>query len=316
MTPADLSYAGRPVDHATVEQYFVPTQLALAMFGMGATLSVRDFLQVLRDPRGLALGLGLQLVFVPALAYAFIEIFDLAPGWAVGLCLVAVVPGGAFSNLLTFLGKGNVPLSISVTVASTAGCIATIPLLLGVLASSHVPPDFSFPTQRIVVEIFAYLLVPLALGMVMFRVAEKPSARLSKWAIRGSILLIALITVSALRSGRIRVAEYGIVPPATLLLFGVLLANVTPQVARLFRRYDDDAVALSVEVAVRNIGIALLLVQFFFPGEPEHGHVLYSCLFYAGLSGFLALPIVLRHRLRGKAVLLRAPNPRPLDAPS
>ena len=113
--PAICRY--RPVSltdlHAFVEAYFVPIQLALAMLGMGATLTVQDFIDVVRDPRGLALGWALQLVFVPLAAFAFVELLELEPGWAVGLCLVAVVPGGTFSNLLTFLGRGNLALSIS-----------------------------------------------------------------------------------------------------------------------------------------------------------------------------------------------------------
>ena len=93
------------------------------MFGMGAALELRDFLSVGKQPTGLAMGLVFQLVLVPLLALAFIGVFDMDPGWAVGLCLIAVVPGGAFSNLLTFLGRANVALSIAITVVSTSLCV-------------------------------------------------------------------------------------------------------------------------------------------------------------------------------------------------
>ena len=118
----------------------------------------------------------------------------------------------------------------------------------------------------------------------------------SRWSIRGSLLLIIVITITALGSGRIKVMEYGIVPPSLILLFGLVLATVIPLACRLAGRYDDDTVALGIEVTVRNIGVALLLVRFFFPGAPENGHVLYSCLFYAGISGWLAVPMLLLHR--------------------
>ena len=296
--------------HAFVETYLIPAQLVLAMLGMGATLGVRDFVDVARDPRGLALGLALQLVFVPLVAFGFIEVLDLSPGWAVGLCLVAVVPGGAFSNLLTFLGRGNVPLSISVTVASTVGCIATVPLLLRVLAASYLPADFQFPIERIVIEIFSYLLVPLALGMVLYRFLERRALAVSTWSIRGSIGLLIIITISALQSGRMQILEYGALPPLRMVAFGVLLAVLTPQISRALRRCDEDTVALTCEVAVRNIGIALLLVRFYFPGQEAQGHVLYTCLFYAGMAGFLAIPIVLRHRAGKPVVPFRTPLPR------
>jgi BASS family bile acid:Na+ symporter len=299
------------LSHADVETYLVPLQLATAMFGMGATLGVSDFLAVTRDPRGLALGLGLQLVFVPLLAVAFIAGFDLGPGWAVGLCLVAAVPGGAFSNLLTFLGRGNVALSISVTVCSTALCVLTVPALLRLLVSSSLPASFVFPLHRVVIEIGAYLLGPLLLGMAVFRVAPRWSPALARLGIRAAVVLIVVIALSAMGSGRIKIPEYGWTPPLIIVLFGVALAVLTPQISRLFGRFDDDTLALGVEVTVRNIGVALLVVHFFFPGLPEQGQVLYTCLFYAGASGLFALPLVILHRFGGPLVLLRGHRRRP-----
>jgi BASS family bile acid:Na+ symporter len=297
--------------HPYVEKYFVPAQLALAMFGMGATLRVRDFIEVARNPLGIAIGLGLQLVLVPLIAFGFIEIFDLTPGWAVGLSLVSVVPGGAFSNLMTYFARGNVPLSISLTVAATAGCIITVPTVLGVMVSAYLPADFVFPIQRIVIEIGMYLILPLVLGMVVLRVWEGRAETFSKLGIRLSMLLIVLITISAMGSGRIKVPEYGFRPPALIVLFGLSLAVIVPHVVRLLGRYDDDTVAIGIEVTVRNVGIALLLIRFFFPGQPEQGHVLYTCLFYAGLSGFLAVPLLLLHRFGKPVVLLRRKYTRP-----
>jgi bile acid:Na+ symporter, BASS family len=296
--------------HAAAELYFVPAQLGLAMFGMGATLSVRDFAEVLRDPRGLALGLALQLVLVPLIALAFTAVFAMSEGWAVGLLLVAVVPGGAFSNLLTFLGRGNTPLSISVTVAATSGCIVTVPLVLGIIAGPHLADDFVFPRARIVAEIFAYLLIPLVIGMLVYRLTPRHAVPLSRWAIRGSVLLIVLITVSALGSGRIQVAAYGATPPLLIILFGITLAIVVPLCCRLARRYDDDTVALGIEVIVRNVGVALLLVHFFFPGSEAQGHVLYTCLFYAGMSAFISVPMALLHRAGRSPILLLRPRRR------
>lgn len=287
----------------------MPAQLALAMLGMGATMNVRDFATVVRDPVGLFLGLFLQLVVVPLIALAFTLVFDMSAGWAVGLILVSVVPGGAFSNLLTFLGKGNTPLSISLTVAATAGCVVTVPFVLGLVASSHLPADFAFPTQRIVIEIGLYLIVPLIAGMVFYRLNQHISEKVSRWAIRASMALILAVTVSSLGSGRIKVLEYGLTPPLLIMLFGYSLSLIIPLVCRITGRYDDDTVALGIEVTVRNVGVALLLVHFFFPGTPMQSHVLYTCLFYAGFSGFLAVPLLLLHRF-GRSVIPFLPAKR------
>ncbi|HJL05895.1 MAG TPA: bile acid:sodium symporter [Polyangiaceae bacterium LLY-WYZ-15_(1-7)] len=285
------------------ETVLVPTQLLLAMFGMGATLAVKDFALVLKDPLGLGLGLALQLLYVPALAVGFATAFGLGPGWSVGLVLVAAVPGGATSNLLTFLGRGNVPLSIAVTISSTLACALTVPLLLRLLAASHLPADFDFPTARIFRDVGLYLFLPLAVGMVAYRASPERARKASDWAIKLSVVVVLVIAASSLGSGRIKPLEYGLLPPAMIVLFVVTLTLFTPHLCRLVGRSDADAVALSIEVVVRNVAIGLLLVRFFFPGEPEQGQVLFVCLFYAGLSTPVALPLLFRHRM-GKSPAL------------
>lgn len=301
---------------AIVETYLIPLQLFSALLGMGATLSLRDFALIFRHPRGLALGLGLQLVLVPLLASAFIAVFDLPEGWAVGLLLIAVVPGGAMSNLFTYLGKGSVPLSIALTTTSTLGCLVTVPLLLRLLAAQYLPAGFAFPVLPIVRDIGLYLLVPLSLGMAILRWSEPRAKLVNVWAIRLSVGCIVVIAASALGSGRIDVVAYGWRPPLLIALFGALLLVLTPQLCRLAGRYDDDTVALSIEVVVRNTSIGLLLVHFFFAGDAKQGHVLYSSLFYAGLSGLLGLPLWLRHRYGRSVVLLRQRLPRPAQLPA
>lgn len=297
--------------HAFVEAYLVPVQLLLAMFGMGAALSVRDFERIWRNPSGLGIGLLLQIVCVPLIAVGFSKLLGLGPGWAVGLILVSVVPGGAFSNLLTYFGRGNVPLSISVTTVTTLGCLITIPFVLGLTAAQYLPADFAFPTRQIIRDIFAFLLLPLALGMLTFRYLQPRAAALSRWGIRLSMLFVVLITISTLGSGRIKVAEYGFGPPLVILAFAVLLAVSVPHLTRLLGRYDDENTALSIEVTLRNIGIGLLLVRFFFPGQPENGHVLYTCLLYAGIATPLSLPAMLRNRRGRSPAIGRAPYIRP-----
>jgi len=300
--------------HTIAETYFIPAQLILAMLGMGATLTMQEFIDVLKDPRGLSLGLALQLIFVPALALLFIYGFSLSPGWAVGLLLIAVVPGGAFSNLLTYIGKGNAALSVSLTTASNILCVFTIPLLLDLVVADFMPADFEVPTERIVKEIIGYLLVPLVVGMVILRARPDLAGPIAQWSIRGSLVLLATIVVSSLGSGRIKVAEYGWGPPLRLILFGILLSRLSTLLCRLFGRYDDDTTAIAIEVVVRNIAVALLLVHFFFPGHPAQAHVLYSCLFYAGAAFFIGLPIALDNRRGRSAAWPLAPRPRPRPA--
>lgn len=294
---------------AFAETVLVPLQLVLAMLGMGATLSLKDFASVLKHPKGLVLGLTLQWVFVPLVAYAMGLAFTLDAGWAVGLILVAAVPGGATSNLLTFLAKGNVALSIAITTASTLACVLTVPLVLRIFASEHLPETFEFPTLRILRDIAMFLLAPLVVGMAIHRWNPTRAGVVSKWAIRLSVASIVVIATAALGSGRIEPLSYGLASPGLIIAFGVLLTLSVPQIVRMLGFDDADTLALSIEVVVRNIAIGLLLVQFFFPGDEEQGHVLFTCLFYSGLSLPCVLPMLYRGRKGLSPALFRAPSP-------
>lgn len=294
---------------AFVEAYFVPVQLLLIMFGMGATLGVRDFGHILRNPRGLAIGILLQSVCVPLLALAFVKGLSLSPGWAVGLILISIVPGGAFSNLLTYFAKGNVPLSISVNIVTTLGCLITIPLILRLTVAEFLPAGFDFPTAQIIKDILRFLLLPLGIGMVVYRALPQHTDKISRWAVRLSMFFVGLITLSSLGSGRIKIPEYGWAPPLTILAFALCLLLITPHISRLLGQTDDQSAAIGIQVTLRNVGIGLLLIRFFFPGQAENGHVLYSCLFYAGLGTPLALPVVFLHRKGFSPALGRRPLP-------
>ncbi len=293
---------------AFAETYLVPLQLVFAMLGMGATLSLKDFGAIAKRPKALMLGLALQWIYVPVVAYAMGLGFKLDAGWAVGLILVAAVPGGATSNLLTFLGKGNVALSIAVTTASTLLCVATVPMVLSIFASEHLPATFEFPTLRIFRDIGLFLLAPLAIGMGIFRWNEEHAARVSKWSIRLSVASIVVIATAALGSGRIEPLSYGLFSPGLIVVFGLVLTLSVPQIVRALGFDDLDTLALSIEVIVRNIAIGLLLVQFFFPGEDAQGHVLFTCLFYSGLSLPCVLPMLYRGRKGSSPALFRAPK--------
>jgi BASS family bile acid:Na+ symporter len=244
------------------------------------------------------------------LALALIHGLGLTPGWAMGLLILAAVPGGATSNLFTYLAKGNVPLSIAVTLTSTLLCVATIPLLLHVFAGSFLAAEIEIPSAQIAIDIGRYLLGPVAAGMLVYRYAPRAAPHVARWGVRGSLLLVLTVAIAATGSGRIQIGEYGWGPPLTIIAFGVTLLLVVPHALRLLRRPEPDIAALSIEVVIRNTGIALLLVPFFFQGQPEQGHLLFSCLLYSGLSGALMLPILLLHRAgRSAAFLLPRPPP-------
>jgi bile acid:Na+ symporter, BASS family len=299
--------------YPSVERVLIPTQLVFIMLAMGATLRLRDFAALARAPGSVALALALQWIVVPAGAAGLAHALELSAGWTIGLLLIAAAPPAAFSNLFTLLGRGNVALSVSITAVTAAATVGTIPIILGLLARTHMPAGFELPARKIAVDITLFLIAPLAAGMVVRRVWERRAELIARWCVRGALLLVVALTAGALGSQRIRVTEYGWGPPLIIILFGTVMAILTPQVGRLLGRFDDDTLAMTVQVAMRNMGVSLLMVRYFFPGRPEQGQVLYSCLFYAGAAMWFSLPAVIAHRYGWSPVFGRQPHRRAGD---
>ncbi len=298
--------------YPSVERILIPTQLVFAMMGMGATLRPRDFADVVKHPVGVVLGAALQWILVPGLAWLFADLLDLGPGWAVGLVLIAVAPGGALSNLYTFLSRAHTPLSISVTLVATVGCIFTIPFLLQLLTAGHLSGGVTVPVSRVFRDVALYLVSPLAVGMGLLQVWPKRAKLVSSICIYSSLTLILTIALGSMGSGRIQVAQYGWKPPLVILAYALVIHYASAEISRLCRRYDDETTALSIEVAVRNCGVSLLFVPTFFVGQPEQGHALYSLLFFAGISPFIPLATAVRNRLGRSPLLFRSPRQRPV----
>jgi BASS family bile acid:Na+ symporter len=212
--------------------------------------------------------------------------------------------------------RGNVALAVALTTVSTLGCVVTAPLLLRLLAADVLPPDFAFPTWPIMRDVTAYLLVPLGVGLLVREKLPGHAKPIAAWSIRASIALIVILSILALGSKRIEPMAYGWFPPAIILTFVLTLVTFTPYLVRAFGRYDDDAAALGLGITLRNMGVGLLLVRFFFPGEPENGHVLFTCLFYAGAALPCSIPLVIRHRRGRSALVVGAPKPRPVLSPN
>lgn len=108
----------------------------LDMVGMGASLTPKDFRELLLELKAVASGTAIQLIIVPIIAYLFIQLFGLAGGIAVGLALIAAVPGGSISNIFTHFARGNIALSVAITVVTTLACLFTTPFILELLISA------------------------------------------------------------------------------------------------------------------------------------------------------------------------------------
>lgn len=292
------------------EYWVAATQLVLAMLGMGATLTGRDFRDVVLAPRAVSLGTLIQIVFVPLAAFLFLRAVNVPPGVAVGIAVIAAVPGGTVSNIFTFFARGSVALSITITAVTTLVCLLSTPLVLSLLVSDTLLSDFEMPKAKIFTEIAFTLLLPLALGMLYLYLYPRSAPVLSKWSIRGSLLGILLIVVGSSLAGRLDPAKFGYENILIVLLFVIVLSIAAFLFPRLMRLSKQDAAAIEFEVIVRNVNLGVLLKASIFPaanpGTAALGDmVLLTLLLYGALQLLASGGLIAWYRSRPPLPLKR-----------
>ncbi len=271
------------------EYWFAAIQLILAMMGMGATLTGKDFRDVVREPLAVTLGSVIQLIAVPLTAFLFLRLLGVHDGVAVGIALIAAIPGGTVSNIFTFFARGNSALSISITALTTLACLVSTPLILSLLISEYLPPDFTMPRAQIVREIALTLLLPLALGMLYLYLYPRSAPVLSKWCIRGSLFGILLIVLGSATAGRLDAGAFGPTNMLLVTLFAIIISAMGYLVPRLIKLSRPDATAIEFEVIVRNINLGVLIKASIFPAAAIEtarlgDMVLFSLLLYGVLQ--------------------------------
>lgn len=283
------------------EYWIAVWQLVLAMLGMGATLTAKDFREVVLEPRAISVGTAIQLVAVPLTAFIFLRLLGVGDGLAVGIALIAAIPGGTVSNIFTFMARGNAALSISITAVTTLACLLTTPVILSLMISQYLPADFTMPKAQIMQEIALTLLLPLAIGMFFLYLYPRSAPTLSKWSIRGSLLGIMAIVVGSAMAGRLNMAAFGYSNLLLVALFAVFLSAVgylTPRLARLSR---PDSSAIEFEVIVRNINLGVLINASIFPAAvaetaPLGNTVLFTLILYGALQLLISAVIIWMYR--------------------
>jgi BASS family bile acid:Na+ symporter len=280
------------------ELHLARVQLVCFMVAMGTTLAVRDFAAVVHRPRSFVAAIVVQLGVLPWLAVLIDKIGRLPEGIAVGLVLVAAMPGGAMSKLFSYIGRGNVALSITLTAFTTLASLVTVPLLLQLLVAHYIRADFTMPVADILLfDLFLCLLVPLVAGMAVGRLWPGRRLAMARWCLRVGLVVVALMIAGSLGSGRIQPAAYGWGAPIAIIAFCLAGQQASMVPFYLFRWPRADRMAVGVEVTMRNMNLALLLKARLFPeADAVANGVLFVVLFYAAVAMVTGLPLALNHR--------------------
>lgn len=249
------------MENSVITQVFLPLALFIIMLGMGLSLVVDDFRRVLRFPGAVAIGLVLKLVMIPLLTFAILALAPLEPELAVGFILLAACPGGATTNLITNLAKGDVALSITLTAIASVVTVFTIPILvnMGLLQYMGESREIHLPFGKTVAQILAITVIPVIIGMVLNAKWPVLSKQAEKPVKVVSAVFLVLIIAAALMKERANIGEFFQKAGPIALVLNLLGMILGYSVTRMLTRSKQRAVTVGVEVGVVNgtLGIAI-----------------------------------------------------------
>lgn len=242
MTDGRITFAGQPL---------LSLALGTIMLAMGLTLTFDDYRSLAAMPRALLAGVGLQFVVMPLSGFVIAKALALEPGLAVGLILVACCPGGTASNVVTYIARGHVALSVAMTMASTLAAVVLTPLLTGWLAGAYVEID----RWNLLVQMVSVVLVPVVLGTLLNRLFPRAAE-----AVNGVLPLIAIVLVILIVGGIVGGSKAQIMEHAGVLLLATFLLHASGfalgyVLARWLGLGEIEARTISIEVGMQNSGL-------------------------------------------------------------
>jgi len=234
--------------------------LTVVMFTMGMTLRWQDFRRIWRKPEPVALAVVLQFGLMPLFAWVLCQLFQLPDDIAIGLIIVGSCAGGTASNVMTYLARGDVALSVTMTVTSTLWGVILTPWLVAMYAGDTIKTD----TYGMLLMIAKIIVLPVAGGVLLNRFVpqiRQSTERYLPTLASASILLIIAIIV-ALNADELAVISYGLI--AAVVLHNLAGFSAGYGIARWNGHTETEARTLAIEVGMQNSGLAVALASSFF----------------------------------------------------
>lgn len=227
------------------------------MLGMGITLTYDDFKRVLITPVAVGIGVLFQYIIMPSLGWSLGYMFHLPTPFAVGLVLVSCCPGGTASNVISFLAKANVALSVTMTAISTMLAVVMTPLLTTLLVGNRVDVN----AWGLLLKTFQVVIVPVILGISLNRYCHKATQKVLPAAPLVAVIFIVLIVASIIGQGRTQIIEAGfrlMGAVFTLHLMGFVLGYIF---SHWVLKDIIKARTISIEVGMQNSGLGVVLAR-------------------------------------------------------
>ncbi|MFJ2502951.1 bile acid:sodium symporter family protein [Microbacterium sp. NPDC087592] len=240
----------------------LPVALGIIMLGLGLSLTLADFARVLKQPKAVIIALLCQLVVLPAICFGLVLAFQLPPILAVGMMMLAASPGGTTANLYSHLFRGDIALNISLTAVNSVIAVITLPIITNFAIAYFEPFDDRLGLQwSKALEVFAIVLLPVALGMIVRRFWPKFATGMDKPVRIASVIILIVVIAGAVASNwTLLVANFTQLALITVLfcLISLTIGFLIPRMLRVGKR---QAIATSFEIGIHNATLAIVIAQ-------------------------------------------------------
>ncbi len=253
-----------PASFIWIDTWTINPMLGVIMFGMGLTLSPHDFKVVLSRPKDILIGCLAQFTVMPLLAWLLAWCFSLPKELALGVILVGCCPGGTASNVITYLAKGDLALSVGMTATSTLLAPLLTPLLVWLMAGTMVDVD----TVGMLKSIVYVVIAPIAIGLLCQRFLPRMTKSVTPYLPAFSSLAIAITVGIVVSHNADRLMLGGMIVVLVVMIHNLSGLVLGFAIGRLLRLSRPKSVALSIEVGMQNSGLASSLAVLHFAAFP------------------------------------------------
>ncbi|ACJ42802.1 MULTISPECIES: bile acid:sodium symporter family protein [Acinetobacter] len=243
---------------------YIPWILGIIMLGMGMTMTVDDFKGVLQSPKAVLIGVVAQFVVMPGLAFILCKLFNLPPEIAVGVILVGCCPGGTASNVITYMAKGNVALSVACTSVSTLLAPVLTPAIFYLLASQWLKID----AASMFISILQVVLLPIVIGLILRTWLKRQVESYIQVMPLVSVIAIVAIVAAIIGGSKAAILQSGLLILAVVILHNGLGYLLGFTAARFFKLPYADSKAIAIEVGMQNSGLGVALAAVHFAASP------------------------------------------------
>ena len=285
------------MEESILTKIIMPLCIIFIMYGLGLSLTIADFRRVWTNPKVMSIGIALQIIGFPALGFMVCYVLRLEPVLAASVMLLCACPGGAITNLVSFVSKGDAALSVSLTAVNSFITVMTIPIVVTLSLGYFLGAEAAAQVRvwKLSLGVLAITIPPIILGMLTKQKLSDFAKKSEKWVRRGTIAFLATIATVVSIQERAMIAEY--YDTIALLAVGLCLLTATMgmTVAGAVRLPRKQILTLGIEVGLPNSAMGIVIALSFL-NMPElslfsGGYLLVEYILAGILMGIMTSPV-------------------------